>query len=166
MLLRGGGSRIVIATLFYIFACEAATLSCPLRYYQLLFSPHESCRYRKASLLSFTPSLQLGRPLHLTLLTDFPHLAHRFDEVVPERDRRRLGARALRLDSELDDLVPSEVCYRLSAGDETKERGRNAQLIPYPSGQTVPNPAHDTISSHPRTTRKRTYQSRRSDLPH
>lgn len=48
--------------------------------------------------------------LDLSLLAHFPHLPHRLDQIVAERHSRRLGARPLRLESKLDNLVSSEIC--------------------------------------------------------
>lgn len=92
---------------------------------------------------------RLHRRRRLTLLAHLPHLPQRLDEVVAERFSARLGAGVLRLDPELDHFVAGEICgeKRASAGGratrarrEGRGRERNAQLIPYPSGQIVPNP--------------------------
>jgi hypothetical protein len=106
-------------------------------------------RKAKRKSASSLPSskLRLGALLlccrRLTLLAHLPHLPQRLDEVVTELLRARVRLRVLRLDSEFDDFVAGEVCRNSQTVSVIAAQNRgneDAQLIPYPSGQIVPNP--------------------------
>ena len=78
---------------------RARSLRCTAQFITLLFvnSEHESLKLCRSSFWD------------LPLLTYGLHLPQRLGQIIAEHLGRRLGARVLRLEAELDDLVAGEI---------------------------------------------------------